>query len=845
MITYNVPAVTCTGTPKTFTYTVNPTATVNVVANQVVCNNAATAAVSFSSPTTGGTIVYNWTNNTPSIGLAASGAGNIASFTATNATTAPVTATITVTPSYTNAGTTCVGTPRTFTITVNPTATVNAVANQVVCNNASTTTVNFGSPTTGGTIVYNWTNNTASIGLAASGTGNIASFTAVNATTAPVIATITVTPSYTNGGVTCVGTATTFTITVNPTATVTQPANQTVCNGGTTTTVNFSSPTTGGTIVYNWTNNTTSIGLAASGTGNIAAFTATNATILTVIATITVTPSYTNGGVTCVGTPTTFTITVYPTPIVNPPLPANQVYCNGSTVPQVTLTGPAPGTYYTWTNSQPSIGLAALGAGDIPSFIATNAGAAPVTATITITPHIGASCVGAPISYTITVNPTPAVTPIVNQVLCNGATTAAVTITGPVTGTVYTWTNSTTSIGLAASGTGNIAAFTAVNLGSAPVTATITVTPTFTNAGTTCTGTPVTFSITVNPTSTVNGVSNQTLCNGASTTAITFTGAVTGTTYNWTNSTASIGLAASGSGNIGSFVATNAGAVAVTATITVTPVAAGCTGTATSFTITVNPTATVNAVANQTLCTGLATAPITFSGTVAGTVYNWTNNTASIGLAASGTGNIASFIASNTTTSVITATITVTPTTAAGCTGTPRTFTITVNPAVYITTLVAPDVCMTDTIITLNATPAGVWSGRGVIPGTNKFDPTLAGFGVSTLTYTVTTGCGAVANVSINVKDCLERHNVLANSIRIWPNPSSGKFNIKFLSDKYKEFGLKVVDAAGKTMRDLQFTNLIYGSIIPMDLRALPSGMYVLLAYNSQEHASFQIIIAH
>ncbi len=845
VITYNVPAVTCTGTPKTFTYTVNPTATVNVVANQVVCNNAATTAVSFSSPTTGGTIVYNWTNNTTSIGLAASGAGNIASFTATNATTAPVTATITVTPSYTNAGTTCVGTPRTFTITVNPTATVNAVANQVVCNNASTTTVNFGSPTTGGTIVYNWTNNTASIGLAASGTGNIASFTAVNATTAPVTATITVTPSYTNGGVTCVGTARTFTITVNPTATVTQPTNQTVCNGGTTTAVNFSSPTTGGTIVYNWTNNTTSIGLAASGTGNIAAFTATNATILTVIATITVTPSYTNGGVTCVGTPTTFTITVYPTPIVNPPLPANQVYCNGSTVPQVTLTGPAPGTYYTWTNSQPSIGLAALGAGDIPSFTATNTGAAPVTATITITPHIGASCVGAPISYTITVNPTPAVTPIVNQVLCNGATTAAVTITGPVTGTVYTWTNSTTSIGLAASGTGNIAAFTAVNLGSAPVTATITVTPTFTNAGTTCTGTPVTFTITVNPTSTVNGVSNQTLCNGASTTAITFTGAVTGTTYNWTNSTASIGLAASGSGNIGSFVATNAGAVAVTATITVTPVAAGCTGTATSFTITVNPTATVNAVANQTLCTGLATAPIAFSGTVAGTVYNWTNNTPSIGLAASGTGNIASFIASNTTTSVITATITVTPTTAAGCTGTPRTFTITVNPAVYITTLVAPDVCMTDTIITLNATPAGVWSGRGVIPGTNKFDPTLAGFGVSTLTYTVTTGCGAVANVSINVKDCLERHNVLANSIRIWPNPSSGKFNIKFLSDKYKEFGLKVVDAAGKTMRDLQFTNLIYGSIIPMDLRALPSGMYVLLAYNSQEHASFQIIIAH
>ena len=47
----------------------------------------------------------------PSIGLAASGAGNIGSFTATNAGTSPVTAIITVTPAYTNGGTTCNGTP--------------------------------------------------------------------------------------------------------------------------------------------------------------------------------------------------------------------------------------------------------------------------------------------------------------------------------------------------------------------------------------------------------------------------------------------------------------------------------------------------------------------------------------------------------------------------------------------------------------------------------------------------------------------------------------------------------------------------------------------------------------
>ena len=62
--------------------------------NQTVGNGAATQAVSF--PTTG--CVYNWVNNTPGIGLAASGTGNIDSFIAVNNGTSPITATITATP---------------------------------------------------------------------------------------------------------------------------------------------------------------------------------------------------------------------------------------------------------------------------------------------------------------------------------------------------------------------------------------------------------------------------------------------------------------------------------------------------------------------------------------------------------------------------------------------------------------------------------------------------------------------------------------------------------------------------------------------------------------------------
>ena len=48
-------------------------------------------------------------------------------------------------------------------------------------------------------MTYTWTNDDTSIGLAASGTGDIASFTATNTGTAPVIATIVVTPHFENG----------------------------------------------------------------------------------------------------------------------------------------------------------------------------------------------------------------------------------------------------------------------------------------------------------------------------------------------------------------------------------------------------------------------------------------------------------------------------------------------------------------------------------------------------------------------------------------------------------------------------------------------------------------------
>ena len=238
----------CAGTPIDVVITVNPAGQVNQPASQVVCNNTATAAVTFSTSNLVGTTTYSWTNNATSIGLDASGTGDIGSFTALNSGTAPVVATIVVTPHFDNGGTICAGSTKTFTITVNPTGEVNQPANAVFCNSA-TGTVTFATSNTGGTTTYTWTNDNNAIGLEASGSNSI-SFTATNTTTAPILANIVVTPTFSNGGTSCVGSTKTFTITVNPSGQANNPGNQVLCHNTATSLITFSTNNTVGTTSY-------------------------------------------------------------------------------------------------------------------------------------------------------------------------------------------------------------------------------------------------------------------------------------------------------------------------------------------------------------------------------------------------------------------------------------------------------------------------------------------------------------------------------------------------------------------------------------------------------------------
>jgi|GEM_PF-1834876 len=388
---------------------------------------------------------------------------------------------------------------KTVTISTKPLPTVQTVSSQTLCNQSSVTAVNFSGTVTG--TVYNWTNSAPGIGLAASGNGNITAFAATNNGTAPVVATIQVTP-VADG---CTGSSKTFTITVNPTPAVDVVDDQVVCDKATQPAVTFQSSVSG--VTYQWTNDQTVIGLAASGNGNLPSFAAINNTDEPIVATISVTPTA-NG---CPGPVRTFTITVNPTPGVDEIDPV--VVCNNGTVNAVEPGGsPVTGTTYNWTNSLPSIGLAASGTGTIPVFTAANGTNSIQTATIEVTP-VANGCAGPSTQYTITVNPTPAVDVPANQVVCVGGNTQAVNFNGPVSGTTYTWVNDKTSVGLAASGTGDIPSFVATNSGTTSLVATIRVTP-HANG---CSGPAQTFTITVKAASqapTQIAASQTALCGG-------------------------------------------------------------------------------------------------------------------------------------------------------------------------------------------------------------------------------------------------------------------------------------------------------------------------------------------
>ncbi|OGS71123.1 MAG: hypothetical protein A3G95_08895 [Flavobacteria bacterium RIFCSPLOWO2_12_FULL_31_7] len=207
------------------TNTISPTyqvPNVNAVPSIIICNNSITSPFVFTSSTTG------------TLCGEANESGNIT-------LTAPVGAVFTSIPfaSYGTPNGTCGNYSIGSCHASNSTSIVSAAA--IGQNNFSISANNatFGDPCAFtskrmyieaiyNNTIFNWTNDTPSIGLPASGTGSIPSFSATNTGSTPIVATITATPMIDG----CAGIPIQFTITVNPTAATPTGSSNQVINGG-------------------------------------------------------------------------------------------------------------------------------------------------------------------------------------------------------------------------------------------------------------------------------------------------------------------------------------------------------------------------------------------------------------------------------------------------------------------------------------------------------------------------------------------------------------------------------------------------------------------------------------
>ena len=288
---------------------------------------------------------------------------------------------------YTNNGVICSGNPEQFTITVNPSAQVNGLAdyNTILCDGEFTPVYSFSTANTDGLTTFNWTNNNVAIGLADSGEGGIPSFQVTNSTQSTISATITVTPSYENNGIICDGNSETFTITVNPSPEMDNVEDVVLCNNEISSIIEFTTSNTDGNTTYTWTNDNTSIGLSSTGNGDIPSFTALNLSPITEVATITVTPTYENNGVVCIGDPQTFSISVL-----------SEIEITGTTVDaldcndpnsgniNITVTG-GSGVYdFLWSNGAITEDLNNIGPGDYSVTVTDSEGCTAISQTFNI-----------------------------------------------------------------------------------------------------------------------------------------------------------------------------------------------------------------------------------------------------------------------------------------------------------------------------------------------------------------------------------------------------------------------------------------------------------------------------
>jgi hypothetical protein len=406
-------------------------------------------------------------------------------------------------------------------------------------------------------VVVDWVINRGDIGMQGmSGVGIIPAFLATNVNATPIVAGIQYTLNYRDGlGCRAVinRTITILPRTIeDPDFSVVPVPSQTICYNDQFVDIallarhrfnaTFSAPTN-----FQW-ELISGIDILGLGTTNVitssnneASWAIQNSQKTVGTATYRITPIWNNNR----GITTVFTLTRLPEAKIDPV--SNIALCNNSELPKITFTG-TDNTLFKWVivdafgnPTTSKLGLPAFGTNEIYQTRLVNNTNQHVTDTIQVTPYLKIeNCIGTPITFTITVLPTPVADPIPNLVFEDGQNVDPIQFTG--TGvTTFRWesldakfnvANGTVSFG---EGT-EFPAFTAVNINEEPLPGKIIVTPIYKyidGNGTpfVCEGAPIEFFIIIAPTPYIEQLGDIRVCEGESTPAITPRGLPTGSGY--------------------------------------------------------------------------------------------------------------------------------------------------------------------------------------------------------------------------------------------------------------------------------------------------------------------------
>ena len=166
--------------------------------------------------------------------------------------------------------------------------------------------------------------------------------------------------------------------------------------------------------------------------------------------------------------------------------------------------------------------------------------------------------------------------------------------------------------------------------------------------------------------------------------------------------------------------------------------------------------------------------------------------------------------------------------------------TVTVNENPTVTFAAIEDPCLQDAAFTLTqGSPAGgTYSGDGVSGG--QFNPSTAGVGTTTLTYSYTNndGCSGTATTIVEVDDCLGVEENGTSIVSIYPNPSQGQFTI--------DAGTQIIESVlvyDNTGRLVQEINRFNGTTMAVDLSHMASGLYTVQVATADAWESISIVL--